>query len=125
MPWIKQDLCTGCLTCRDECPVEAIVPNDSIVRIEDERCIRCGRCHDVCPAGAVRHDSERIPIEVESNIAWVHQLMSHEYFSNDEKKAALAGRLIRHFGKEMKIAQQTVQRLETMQNRLQHNEAQA
>jgi ferredoxin len=45
--------CTGCGSCTDVCPTEAI-------RIEDGRavitldCIDCGACPRVCPEGAIK-----------------------------------------------------------------------
>ena len=40
----------------------------------DVECIRCGICHDVCPEDAARHDGERIPDEVQSNLAYAKKL---------------------------------------------------
>jgi ferredoxin len=76
MPWVNEDMCVGCGVCIDDCPVGAITleKNQKAVINEDE-CIRCGRCHDVCPREAVRHDSERIPREVEANIEKTQSLL--------------------------------------------------
>jgi len=113
MPWVNQEMCTGCGTCIEECPVDAIaLTEDGLARIDEEQCIRCGTCHDVCPAEAVRHDSERIPQEVEANLQWVRKLMDN--FETDEEKQALVGRMIRYFNKERKVAEQTIGRLEAL-----------
>jgi uncharacterized Fe-S center protein len=109
MPWVNGEMCTGCGTCLEECPVGAITLEEDVAVIEDEKCVRCGKCHEVCPVEAVRHDSERIPQEVDANLQWARKLMGH--FETDEEKAALLERLGRHFKKEMKIAQQTLDRL--------------
>ena len=109
MPWVKEEMCTGCGTCVEECPVGAITVGEDAARIDDEKCVRCGRCHDVCPEEAVRHDGERIPQEVGANIQWARKLMGH--FKTDEEKAALLERLRRYFNKEIKVVQQTLERL--------------
>lgn len=83
--------------------------DDGIAHIEDDECIRCGRCHDVCPQDAVRHDSERIPQQIEANLAWTRRLLEH--FDTAEEKRVLLDRLGRHFAKEKRIAEQTIERL--------------
>ena len=77
MPWIDEDKCVGCGICVEGCPVNAITMGDGRAEIDMGECIRCGRCHKVCPKGAVRHDSEKIPQEIEENIRWVKKLMKH------------------------------------------------
>ena len=76
MPWIKKELCTGCRTCIDECSVGAISMEENSAVIEEDECIRCGVCHDICPHDAVRHDGERIPEEVRTNVQWVKDLLN-------------------------------------------------
>ncbi|MFW6164004.1 MAG: 4Fe-4S binding protein [Planctomycetota bacterium] len=113
MPWVNQEMCTGCGTCVEECPVGAIaLDDDELAAIDEQRCIRCGVCHDACPVEAVRHDSERIPQEVEANLQWVRDLMGH--FETDAEKQALVGRMVRYFTKDRKVADQTIQRLQTI-----------
>ena len=114
MPWVKQDLCTGCGTCVEECPVDAItLTENDFAQIDEEHCVRCGTCHDVCPEEAVRHDSERIPQEIEANIQWVMKLMDH--FGTGEEKKGLIGRMVRYFTKERKVAEQTIERLRSLE----------
>jgi len=117
MPWINREMCTGCEVCIDECSIGAISMDEDVAVIEESECIRCGICHNVCPSDAVRHDSERIPQEVEANLAWVKTLLEHEYYSNDEKKQrALIKRLHRHFAKNRKVVENTIERLGSLLN---------
>ncbi|MCK4375233.1 MAG: 4Fe-4S binding protein [Candidatus Brocadiae bacterium] len=112
MPWVSEEMCVGCGVCVEECPVEAISMVDETARIDEQECIRCGRCHDVCPEEAVRHDSERIPKDVDANLAWTRRLLEH--FDGSEEKRGLIERMQRYFAKEKKVAEQTIERLESM-----------
>ena len=117
MPWINKELCTGCQTCVDECSVGAISMEEDIAFIKEDECIRCGVCHDVCPDDAVRHDGERIPEEVQSNLAWAKKLLTHEYYSNDKtKQKQLIDRLQRFFAKNKKVAEKTIGQLGILRN---------
>jgi len=116
MPWVNEEMCVACGVCVEECPVGAISMVDETARIDDEECIRCGRCHDTCPEEAVRHDSERIPQEIEANLDWTQRLLEH--FETAEEKAELIERMKRYFGKEKKVAEQTIERLESMRKEL-------
>ena len=117
MPWVNKEMCTGCQICVSECYVGAISMDEDIAFINESKCIRCGVCHDVCPNDAVRHDGERIPEEVESNLAWAIGLLEHEYYLNDkEKQKELIGRLLRYFAKNKKVIEKTIERLEILQS---------
>jgi len=117
MPWISKELCTGCQECVDECSVGAISMDEEIAFINEDECIRCGVCHDICPEDAVRHDGERIPEEVQSNLAWAKKLLTHEYYSNDKtKQKQLIDRLQRFFAKNKKVAEKTIEQLGILQN---------
>jgi ferredoxin len=117
MPWIDKELCTGCQTCIDECSVGAISIEENIAFINDDECIRCGVCHDVCVDDAVRHDGERIPEEVQSNLDWAKKLLAHKYYLNDKtKQRQLIERLQRYFAKNKKVAEKTIEQLGILQN---------
>jgi NAD-dependent dihydropyrimidine dehydrogenase PreA subunit len=50
---VNQDTCTGCGTCIDVCPTEAIkIESDKAVITWE--CMDCGACPRVCPEGAIR-----------------------------------------------------------------------
>ena len=112
MPWVNEEMCTACGVCVDECPVGAVAIINEAAQIDEENCIRCGRCHDVCPQEAVRHDSERIPQEVEANVARTRGLLKH--FDTPEDKQGLIERVKRYYGKEKKVAELTIERLGTL-----------
>ena len=117
MPWINEELCTGCQTCVDECLAGAISMEGDIAVINDNKCIRCAVCHDVCPEDAVRHDGERIPEDVQFNLDWVKKLLSHDYYSNDKaKQQQLIERLKRFFNKNKMVAEKTIEQLVILQD---------
>ena len=116
MPWVKKEMCTGCGECLTNCSTDAISMDENVAYIDESECIRCGVCHTVCPNDAVRHDGERIPEEVDTNIAWASKLLSHDYYSNDEEKQKeLSTRLKRYFIKNIKVAEKTIERLHDLQ----------
>ena len=88
-----------------------------LAHIDDAVCIRCGKCHDVCPAEAVRHDGERLPLLQEANREWVERLLTH-YETRDER-AALLGRLKRHFANQSRLANDTIDWIDKHEDQLQ------
>jgi len=50
---ISEKTCTGCGTCLDVCPTEAIIMQDGRAVITLD-CIDCGACPRVCPEGAIK-----------------------------------------------------------------------
>jgi ferredoxin len=110
MPWINEDLCVSCGVCVDDCPVGAIsMKENQAAVINEEECIRCGRCHDICPQEAVRHDSERIPQEVEANVEKTKGLLKH--FETPEEQQAFLERMVRYFKKQQKVASLTMDKI--------------
>ncbi len=45
--------CTGCETCVEVCPVEAISMVDGHAYIDIDECIECGACAAECPEEAI------------------------------------------------------------------------
>ena len=41
--------CTGCETCVDRCPVDALSMKDDVAVVDPASCIGCGNCTSVCP----------------------------------------------------------------------------
>jgi len=59
LPWIREDICTGCGLCIKACPVEgAIVMKADKAYINDALCTKCGKCFSACPVNAIRPNSE-------------------------------------------------------------------
>jgi len=112
MPWIDKNKCVGCGACIKICPVEAISMKDGKAEIYMDKCIRCGKCHDVCPKEAVRHDSEKISSDVKENLEKTKKLM--ENFETKEEKKAFLERMIKHYNKEKKVAEETIQKIKDM-----------
>ena len=52
---VKVDLekCTGCGTCEEVCPVEAIKVENEKAKVDNDECVDCGTCVDECPEGAL------------------------------------------------------------------------
>ncbi|MHA1490469.1 MAG: 4Fe-4S binding protein [Promethearchaeota archaeon] len=112
MPWIDKNRCDGCGICIEECLVEAIFWIEGKAEIDMEKCIRCGTCHKVCPQNAARHDSEKIPEEVEANINWVKNLLT--YYEKEKEKENFLKRIKRHFQKEIKVNEKTLEKIEDL-----------
>ena len=112
MPWIDNNRCDGCGICIEECPVGAIVMIDLKAEIDEEQCIRCGTCHDICPQDASRHDSERIPEEIEQNINWVKTLLRH--YETEKDRKGFIERIKRYFKKEIMVNELTLAKIEEL-----------
>lgn len=120
MPWIKVEDCIACGDCVEACPVGAIVMVDEVAVIDMGECIRCGTCHGACPQGAVRHDGEKIPAEVDANVARALACMdacARHLGGGDERKKCLE-RMIKHFTKEKTVTEKTLERLQALKQEL-------
>jgi uncharacterized protein (DUF362 family)/NAD-dependent dihydropyrimidine dehydrogenase PreA subunit len=47
------DRCTGCRTCVENCPVDAISMRGGRAHIDRSKCIKCFTCTEVCPVDAI------------------------------------------------------------------------
>ena len=119
MPWIDENLCAGCGICAEDCPVGTISLDDNVATIDMDNCIRCGTCHDVCPNEAVGHDSEKIPDEVEANVAKTKGFMDAcaKHLGNEEEKQKCLNRMMKHFNKEKIVAEKTIEKLQMLKDR--------
>ncbi len=52
-PQADPELCTGCGTCVDQCPVSALSMIDHIPRVNADTCIICFCCQEICPEKAI------------------------------------------------------------------------
>ncbi|MBI9106782.1 MAG: nitroreductase family protein [Spirochaetales bacterium] len=59
---IKNEICTFCGLCADDCPSKVIKIDRSskTAVIKNEGCIKCSHCGMICPAGAVRVDGKEL-----------------------------------------------------------------
>ncbi|WP_176014351.1 4Fe-4S binding protein [Victivallis sp. Marseille-Q1083] len=48
--------CTGCETCVNTCPVNAIAMQDGVAVVNAGECIDCGACAGECPVEAISMD---------------------------------------------------------------------
>ncbi len=53
---VNEDTCTGCESCIDSCPVEAISMDGEVAVISADDCIDCGACVGECPVEAISMD---------------------------------------------------------------------
>jgi uncharacterized protein (DUF362 family)/Pyruvate/2-oxoacid:ferredoxin oxidoreductase delta subunit len=52
-PQADPELCTGCGTCVDQCPVSALSMDKNIPRVNVHLCISCFCCQEICPEKAI------------------------------------------------------------------------
>jgi len=50
---VDKEKCTGCESCVEDCPSEAISMVDDKAVVNAENCVDCGVCVDTCPAEAI------------------------------------------------------------------------
>ncbi len=53
IPVIKENACTGCGSCVEVCPPQAIFLKDDVAFIESDLCEECGFCAAECPVDAI------------------------------------------------------------------------
>lgn len=52
-PKADPDLCTGCGTCVDQCPVGALSMPEELPQVDADLCITCFCCQEICPEKAM------------------------------------------------------------------------
>ena len=50
---VNTDTCTGCESCLDSCPSEAIKMDDGKACVDTDACVDCAACVDECPVEAI------------------------------------------------------------------------
>jgi len=50
---VDKEKCTGCESCVDECPSDAISMVEGKAQVDADACVDCGVCVDACPAEAI------------------------------------------------------------------------
>lgn len=53
---VDPEKCTGCESCIESCPVDAISMKDGVAVVDAQTCSDCGACVDVCPVEAISMD---------------------------------------------------------------------
>lgn len=53
---VIEDKCTGCESCVESCPAEAIAMKDGKAVVDADACVDCGVCVDECPVEAIVMD---------------------------------------------------------------------
>ena len=50
---IDEEKCTGCGSCVEVCPVDALKLENDKAKVDGDTCIDCGTCVDECPVEAI------------------------------------------------------------------------
>jgi NAD-dependent dihydropyrimidine dehydrogenase PreA subunit len=50
---VDPETCTGCESCVDTCPVEAISMQGDVAVVDADTCTDCESCVEVCPVEAI------------------------------------------------------------------------
>ena len=100
--YVDEDICTGCGSCSEVCPIE--IPNyfdegmgmvkatyisfpqavPLVATIDKDYCIDCKLCDQACGNGAIKHDQE--PEEIELDIGTIIVATGYDPYNPTEKK---------------------------------------
>jgi Fe-S-cluster-containing hydrogenase component 2 len=73
VPRVDEELCTGCGTCEERCPVEAIKLNyEEIAEVNEAQCLGCGVCIPTCSGEALtleRREDAKTLLQLQEFIA--------------------------------------------------------
>ena len=50
---VDAEKCTGCESCVESCPLDAIEMQDNVAVVDADTCGDCGACVDACPVEAI------------------------------------------------------------------------
>lgn len=50
---VDREKCTGCESCVEACPLDAISMQDGVAVVDESTCGDCGACVDACPVEAI------------------------------------------------------------------------
>jgi len=89
---------SGCTTCAELCPTDAIRMEEDGPRLDLGRCIFCGDCAKACPAGAIAFSADW---QLASSQRGALQLAAHEL----PHVTALHGELRRLLGRSLRLRQ--------------------
>ena len=53
---VDLDKCTGCGSCAEVCPTEAITIENDKAKVDENECVDCGTCIEECQAEALSVD---------------------------------------------------------------------
>jgi Na+-translocating ferredoxin:NAD+ oxidoreductase RNF subunit RnfB len=68
---VNAELCQGCRTCVERCPIDAVKSEDTVSSVDLARCIGCGLCVPTCPENAmslVKKAQEILPPQTEEDL---------------------------------------------------------
>jgi len=88
--------------------------------VKKDDCMGCGICIEKCPENTIKHDSEKIPEEVNANVSVTKGFMDDcaKYLGNPEEKQKCLNRMIKHFNKDKIVAEKTLEELQKMKAEL-------
>jgi len=78
-PRVSAKSCRDCGQCRDQCPVEAILPAEGGVTIDGTRCTGCGECLVACKFGAIRIRWDEDSVRIQEKVAEYAHLVVRKF----------------------------------------------